>query len=848
MDPLSALGVAVNVISIVDIAAKIISETLQIAQATDGYLTEHREADEVATDLQTLSSRLSQSETDWLAKYPGSDLDANEKELQNIAAGCQEVAKQLMNNLRSLKRNGKSKGIAAIRSGLLVLWRRDDIERYQARLQRYREAMNTRILNGLREHIKAIDLEHDVRFTSLDESAQNLAKAILESRDVFKEKLDIHTDMLEDIRNREDRNHKLLIQIASERGSSPVPPSYAAALADGDDKQPLLLHEAAQVGDMRALRKLVNHPATDANSVDDDGLTAMHIARNRDAAEELFDTSAKLLNARAFDGRTPLHTAVSDRRLDVVKFLLSKHADKAKKDEDGKTALEYAEDCPAATFMLRYGHDTEATAADHLKNTGLFHMAWLGDIEGVKFYLGQGAKVDARNVNEETGLTESCRHGDLDIVNILLDHGADKEAKLKDHDWRPLSIAIKRDRLDVVSELLARGADKEAKVRSGCNAMSEAAYNTRFAIARILVNNGARIGDRDHQGSTALHRAVEKPDMNFLEFLLARCSLPDLNVASSRGATALVIAASEGRTEMVEALLRAGADPSIPNKGGYTPLSVAAQRNRVSCVKSLLNYNVNPSRPADSSRQDAGSWTPLQEACFHRHTEVVRLLLEAKANTEVWNHEKRTALHQAVRGRDKRPEILRMLLEHGALIEPAGWDAMTPLAEACQYGNAELIEILLAAGANSEAPSLAGAFSLAGQKQENGFTPLMRAVMGDMPQVVPLLVKYGANVEARTATTGTTALLVALEHKRYDVFNELLIAGAKPDTARVDGMTPLMRAAKDCAREQVMRLLALGADPKRRDRAGRTAWITAKHTAKEHRVRDILGPGGTAGK
>ena len=44
--------------------------------------------------------------------------------------------------------------------------------------------------------------------------------------------------------------------------------------------------------------------------------------------------------------------AVINRHLDVVKFLLSKHANQIRRDEYEKTALDYANDCPAATFIL----------------------------------------------------------------------------------------------------------------------------------------------------------------------------------------------------------------------------------------------------------------------------------------------------------------------------------------------------------------------------------------------------------------------------------------------------------------------------------------------------------------
>ena len=102
-------------------------------------------------------------------------------------------------------------------------------------------------------------------------------------------------------------------------------------------------------------------------------------------------------------------------------------------------------------------------------------MAWLGDVEGVRFYIDQGVKVNAWSASQFSALAESCAHGHGDFVRLLLDHGAGMEIVTNDHH-SPLSIAIHFKRVEVVSELVARGADKEFKNSSGHNAISEAGY------------------------------------------------------------------------------------------------------------------------------------------------------------------------------------------------------------------------------------------------------------------------------------------------------------------------------------------------------------------------------------
>ena len=149
MDPVSALGVAMNIITIIDVASRVLFEAAELAKAKDGFSAESRAAEDVAADVQLLTQRLATSENDWLAKHQNQTLDSNEQELRQITNGCQQVATQLCNKLRGLRAHGRYQSLTAIRSALKLVWERNEIEKCKTRLQMYREAMNSRILNGV---------------------------------------------------------------------------------------------------------------------------------------------------------------------------------------------------------------------------------------------------------------------------------------------------------------------------------------------------------------------------------------------------------------------------------------------------------------------------------------------------------------------------------------------------------------------------------------------------------------------------------------------------------------------------------------------------------------------------
>jgi len=124
-----------------------------------------------------------------------------------------------------------------------------------------------------------------------------------------------------------------------------------------------------------------------------------------------------------------------------------------------------------------------------------------GNVAGVEDALRSGANVDARtDVYHETALQASSRHGHFAIVCVLLDAGADKEARNL-VGWTPLQSACAGGRLEVVRELVRRGADIYTKDRFGstpfdCSVQSNHPAVTEFLLEhyrqQIFENEGRR--------------------------------------------------------------------------------------------------------------------------------------------------------------------------------------------------------------------------------------------------------------------------------------------------------------------------------------------------------------------
>lgn len=673
LDPLSALGLAGNLIQVIQFSYDVVSEGNKIYHNASGVLTQNKSIEEVSSDLAELTETLKAKQDEWRTAQGRTALDPEETRLRNLCDRCVEVAFELQIQLNKLKaKEGRAKRLRSYKQALISVWRKDDVEELEKRLERYQKELDTRVLIGIRQSLQDADVRSSEQFAALDQRTKDLTVAVLDHNGNFDTKLDHHTDVLAQIAAGQIKTHELLqVVVSAARTQSPTPPTYeqvALASSGGAAVATPPLHQASASGETTRVRQLLRDTSIDVNARDEHGCTPLHLAVNADTAKYLLRDKRIDHGAEDYVGRSALHYAVLKRRLDVIKALLDNNIDKEWQDDTGKTASFYAQTSPAAMFMLRHGTEVEARSTDHLNNTGLLHSAWLGDIEGVEYYLNQGAILDARNDNGETALTESARHGDVQIVEMLLKHGADTEIAAK-NEWTPLLQAIRDNREAVVRVLLQYNAKKRARLASGNSTVAEACWRKHFGIARLLIEAGSHVDTRNLQKATPLFKAAFEGDVEFVRWALQRGA--DANAKNDASLTPLYGACENGHSAVATLLLEAGASHQMKvPQSNWTPLAIAANRGRNKCVKALLQHGADPNVKAHFQH------TPLAEACYHGHPKMLKLFIAAKADLEATNSAGFTLLGVAAhRGQD---ECVRILIDAGAKLEARGFGHKKP--------------------------------------------------------------------------------------------------------------------------------------------------------------------------
>ena len=295
--------------------------------------------------------------------------------------------------------------------------------------------------------------------------------------------------------------------------------------------------------------------------------------------------------------------------------------------------------------------------------------------------------------------------------------------------------------------LLAGGVAANATDSQGRTALHMAAEGGHAETTKVLIDAGAAVNAADSSGSTALHMAAEGGHLGTVHLLLAAGAAVNAKDASS--GTPLHRAATAGHGDTADVLLQAGADPNaVDTEKGWTPLHAAVFEGHEELVGLLVPHGarkdiligaglgdwdaVQAELARDSSsieRVDKEGNTVLRWAARANQADMVRRLLERGADPNKANVWGGPPLLYAARSSDT--EVAKLLVEHGAQVNfQAQGFGRAALHEAAINGNLELVEFLLAHGADVTL------------QDGYGLTALAHAKSGGHEDAVQLLLRH----------------------------------------------------------------------------------------------------------
>jgi ankyrin repeat protein len=385
-----------------------------------------------------------------------------------------------------------------------------------------------------------------------------------------------------------------------------------------------------------------------------------------------------------------------------------------------------------------------------------------------------------------TALMEASRSGNVETIQMLLDHGADVNAKETLRGTTALMWAANEGHAAAVQLLVRRGADFAARSYPAARARGtfrpSKAADPRKAIAAL---------------AAAIAKAEASPDLNALNSIGQPAAVTALRGGAGaavtlaadddqdddvpvRGQTkdggeltALIYAVRSNDVESVKALLAAGADVNQVSGYGWSPLLVATQNRYYKLGAFLLDNGANP------NLANKGAWTPLYLATDNRniengdypvrksdmdHLDFIKLLLAKGANvnarvkditesrtvfTDQWLDENgATAFLRASQSGDVT--LMKLLLSHGADPKIATTLGVTALQVASGIGWVHGITYEWSEAETLEAVKLLLDLGLDPNSQaDTGRTSLHGAAHKGATAVVQVLVDHGARLDTR---------------------------------------------------------------------------------------------------
>lgn len=553
-----------------------------------------------------------------------------------------------------------------------------------------------------------------------------------------------------------------------------------------------------------------------------------------------------LADSGSWKPTTPLLMAVQQSTTDVITILIEAKAEINRADnKKQRTPLFVAcskGSVPVVAQLLSKKASVNTPPINDKGLTCLHEAAKKGVTEVVGLLLDAKAEMHAASMRGQNALHISSEYSSIDTVKILLSRGCNVNAVAR-KGLTPLHYASKAGSLPTVLTLLEANADCCAVSEDGWLPLHSAASRGHHDVLRMIISKLQALGRSEE---------ISKPNaMKYTPLMLAAASgsVQSVSTLLDAGETRLsegfALAAKFGKFSVVQFLINAKADLTVPYKGTL-PLMLAALGGHDSVVTLLLDHKADPNTSAFITTENSIDGpeverTSLQVAvctCGHK---TIKRLIEAKSRVDSRTETNATPLHLAAShgSTDKMKSALKTLLACGAELEAQDNQLRTALWSAVECQSFVATKVLLESKASVD--------HRAHSKHSPRSTLLIEAIRLGNRELFDILMQAKADPNA-TLPSGDSTLHIAASKNGSDpvivhMLERLVTCKKILNTANKQGMTPVILAAAFGQRSTCITLMESKADISSVTESGLTPAIAASYFGHERVLQVLLKSG-----
>ena len=375
--------------------------------------------------------------------------------------------------------------------------------------------------------------------------------------------------------------------------------------------------------------------------------------------------------------------------------------------------------------------------------------------QAVELVLNSCMDIDTPGLCNRTPLMMASLSSASAFFETLIALGADVNAQRTDDKVTPLHLASGWNHYMAVRLLLEHGADANILTVDGFSPLHIAASKRFFNVARLLIDGGSSIDLLTKTGRTPLRMAVESKHYMIVRLLLDHGA--DVNIPDNDGYTPFHCATSQGCSLTGELLIEKVSNVNLRTKRGRTPLYIAVKNQHEELIKMLLEHKADVSMGYSEDTEERIYFvrgTDRGKPAWHyvlADKHLLGLFLKKTNGGSVDVADFGTVLCSGWGQNPPAGTINQILKEKSAMFEKIPGESL--LHVACRNNDAVVIDLLVKHGAWNLNP-----------RDAEGFTPLHIAAIHGNIQAVEKLVDLGADASQAEAVADLAQI-----NEEYDI-------------------------------------------------------------------------------